>query len=491
MPISQPGSGPFGYSSPFDYFNLLVNDRIIDLMVEQTNLYANQEINRLQVTRSSRLKAWKETDHFEMRRFLGLLLHMGPNQSPKISSLWSQDPMYRNDFYKNVMSRNRFQLILRFWHFSDNASRSSDRLEKIRPLLDHFNNRMSEIYYPECKLSIDESMMLWRGRLCFRQYIPDKKHKYGIKLYELCESRGLIFQIRIHNSVRYENEHAQNMGQAAAIVQDLMESGDGYMNKGHIIHADNWYNSVALAQYCTENSTYICGTLRVNRKGNPIAVTKKKLSKGEMIWRHNNSLAVCKWKDKRDVLVISNMHCPEIIDVRNHKGQRKKKPNIIQSYNEGMSGIDHSDQMLSYHTSLRKSLRWYKKLGVHLIEMLLYNSFLLYIDGTTENQRRNGRYFSFLTFREEVVKTLVGNQSFIFNESQDNSTAQFHYLESLPPTNTKTNPTKRCMRCYALGIRREVRYFCPVCITQPSLCVDPCFRKHHEVRSETINRIWN
>jgi hypothetical protein len=34
--------------------------------------------------------------------------------------------------------------------------------------------------------------VLWRGRLIFRQYIKNKKHKYGVKMYMLAEPWGLI-----------------------------------------------------------------------------------------------------------------------------------------------------------------------------------------------------------------------------------------------------------------------------------------------------------
>lgn len=43
-----------------------------------------------------------------------------------------------------------------------------------------------------------------------------------------------------------------------------------------------------------------------------------------------------------------------------------------------MSGIDRQDQMTSYYPVERKTLRWYKKIGVHCIHLLLINSYFLY-----------------------------------------------------------------------------------------------------------------
>ena len=35
--------------------------------------------------------------------------------------------------------------------------------------------------------------------------------------------------------------------------------------------------------------------------------------------------------------------------------------------------------MLSYHSALRKTVRWYKKVGVHMVEMFLMNAFYMYV----------------------------------------------------------------------------------------------------------------
>ena len=70
--------------------------------------------------------------------------------------------------FSKVMSKNRFQLILRFWHFVDNNTAGPGRLRKIVPIVERLNNTMNTIYIPDKDLSVDESMMLWRGCLVSR-----------------------------------------------------------------------------------------------------------------------------------------------------------------------------------------------------------------------------------------------------------------------------------------------------------------------------------
>ena len=79
------------------------------------------------------------------------------------------------------MSRNRFQLLLRFMHFSDNQRPNNDQLFEVRKLLDLLEN-FTKCKKPGKTVTIDETMVPWRGRLLFRQYNPGKAHKYGLLL---------------------------------------------------------------------------------------------------------------------------------------------------------------------------------------------------------------------------------------------------------------------------------------------------------------------
>ena len=108
-----------------------------------------------------------------------------------------------------------------------------------------------------------------------------------------------------------------------------------------------------------------------------------------MIWRIKNDVSVCKWKDKRDVLTISNAHSPTLIKVTNRLGKEKEKPNTVRDYNDSMSGIDRSDQILSYHSGLRKTLRWYKKAGVHILEIFVTKAFYIYRTFPSNNPSRH------------------------------------------------------------------------------------------------------
>ena len=56
-----------------------------------------------------------------------------------------------------------------------------------------------------------------------------------------------------------------------------------------------------------------------------------------------------------------------------------------------------------------------------------------------------------------------------------------HYMDLIPPTATKANAARKCVQCAKHGIRKETHYFCQTCMSQPALCVVPCFQQFHTV----------
>ena len=99
--------------------------------------------------------------------------------------------MYNYDFVRNNISRDRFFLLMRMLHFNDNDTfEQNRRIYKIEPILEMLRNNFKSVYSPGKKLVVDESLVPFKGRIIFRQYIPVKSHKYGIKLYKLCTVNG-------------------------------------------------------------------------------------------------------------------------------------------------------------------------------------------------------------------------------------------------------------------------------------------------------------
>ena len=65
-----------------------------------------------------------------------------------------------------------------------------------------------------------------------------------------------------------------------------------------------------------------------------------------------------------------------------------------------MGGVDEGDQLMSYYSFLCRSVKWWRKLFVHMLNILMLNASILYNKFATEKATHEG-------FREAVVKNLV------------------------------------------------------------------------------------
>ena len=105
---------------------------------------------------------------------------MGVVQIPDIRLYWSENSMYGNGRIKRIMKRDRFLSILKHLHFVDNETcRVEDPLYKIRDFMKEILLAFKSTVKPRKTVVIDESMILWRGRLRFHQYIKGKRHNMG------------------------------------------------------------------------------------------------------------------------------------------------------------------------------------------------------------------------------------------------------------------------------------------------------------------------
>ncbi|KAJ8951408.1 hypothetical protein NQ314_007679 [Rhamnusium bicolor] len=172
------------------------------------------------------------------------------------------------------------------------------------------------------------------------------------------------------------------------------------LDVGHSIYMDNFYNSYDLAIKLLDRQTYYTGTLRVDRKHTPQEVKSQKLKAGETIARYSNGVLVGKWRDKRDVAYISTEFTNEMVTYRDKIERERQKSLPIYMYNKYMGGVDRQDQLMSYYPCERKTLRWYKKILFHILQMLLLNLYLLFKKFTNSRM-------SIYDFRLQIVGGLV------------------------------------------------------------------------------------
>ena len=87
----------------------MISDDILDLLVIETNRYAHEHSAN-----------FIETNRIEMIKIMALVDYMGIVALPEISLYWSRKHLYNLNLPRSIMSRDRFLVLLRYFHVSDN-----------------------------------------------------------------------------------------------------------------------------------------------------------------------------------------------------------------------------------------------------------------------------------------------------------------------------------------------------------------------------------
>jgi hypothetical protein len=60
------------------------------------------------------------------------------------------------------------------------------------------NDTHAKFYNPSENLVVDKVTVLFKGRVIFKQYIPKKHKRYGIKTYKLFNMTGCTYNISVN-----------------------------------------------------------------------------------------------------------------------------------------------------------------------------------------------------------------------------------------------------------------------------------------------------
>lgn len=472
-----------------DFFQLYFTDAVWNHIVDQTNLYAEQK--RGPEERS----IWYALTVDEFKAWIALTLNMGIVKKPSLRLYWSTEAVFKTPFFSAVMARDRYFQIMRYLHFVDNREEVKDKnapgydkLFKVRKLLDLLLPRFVEVYSPERNLSIDETLIKFKGKIYFRQFIPIKPGRFGIKCFTLAEASsgyGLVSKVYTGK----ENGVVQtDLGRKA--VMGLMES---YLDKGYKLYMDNYYTSVPLFQDLEGRGTLACGTVRSNRKGLPKDITDvhneevKALKRGESVYRQKNTITCVGWKDSKMVYMLattplsptSNVEVERSVKVGN-KWQKTavSQPSVISDYNQNMGGVDLSDQRVTTYARLMKGSVWYYKIFFYLLELSISNAQIL-----MAKSFRNAP--KMLAFRKAVVEQLVNGRTFRLTERDPEPAAPIpHFRFNRDHFHYPTAHSNR-LACKVHIQRVDTQYSCAVCGVR--MCPHPCFMRYHTMEDYYFN----
>lgn len=101
-----------------------------------------------------------------------------------------------------------------------------------------------------------------------------------------------------------------------------------------------FYNSFDLARKLSDNKTHCTGILQSGRQKIPIDVISAKLKKRETVATYAQGIMTAKWKDRREVLYISNVYNDTMVEMKNKRKEKVSEPLSIVQYNKYIKNAD-------------------------------------------------------------------------------------------------------------------------------------------------------
>ncbi|CAG2218487.1 unnamed protein product [Mytilus edulis] len=258
---------------PTDFLKLFLTDMLIENLINEADRYA---LKQKEQHPNQNKMAWVKPTVPEMNAFLGLCFQMGVDRKPSTKMYWSTDHFLHTPVFPNTMSRDRFTQIMRYLHFSNSeleplpGAENYDPLFKVKPLVNHFNACFNQEYNPKRNVTVDECMIPFKGRVQFRQYMPAKPHKWGVKVWMLAESQSSYIKI----IDIYPGRRATPQLHLASNVVKRCLQGAQLEGKGYHVYTDNFFSSPELFEDLFQNYgiTAACETVRINRRGLPVDI---------------------------------------------------------------------------------------------------------------------------------------------------------------------------------------------------------------------------
>nr|CAI5837223.1 unnamed protein product [Callosobruchus analis] len=208
-----------------------------------------------------------------------------------------------------------------------------------------------------------------------RQYIKNKPHKWGYKVFVIAGVSGIILDFipyqgsvtftELKRTKNHVSAYESSLGVGASVVIALCRSLPDPANS--VIYFDNYFSGLPLFHYLKQNMNIrSLGTLCPNRiAGCPIETGKILTKQGRGSFDFKTDVTqggVIKWVDNKCVLLGSTLYGVNKMSnaVRFSKSAGKRVdvtyPNIVNKYNKHMGGVDKANALVVQDTKQSKTV---------------------------------------------------------------------------------------------------------------------------------------
>lgn len=219
-----------------------------------------------------------------------------------------------------------------------------------------------------------------KNRVIFIQYMPNKRHaRFGIKKFEICDSEtGYVLHTALYSGKDFLEDG--NYLFTHKVVMELMTKTNT-LDKFHNLFTDNFYTKLPIAQTLISRNTFLTGTVNKNTKDLSKNVVNANLGAPDSIYFRKGPCLLVGYKQKRThkpvFLITTGCHA-ENKGIISRGGLQVRKPVLIHKYNLFMGGVDMKDKSIYHTTTARSSPRYWKKIFYNLLDMAIFDAWILY-----------------------------------------------------------------------------------------------------------------
>ena len=347
-----PTHGTDGVKTIADSFYGFMTNEMLEEIVKYSNAEGQARYLRKELAESN----WNDINVIELKAAIGLLFLMGLLGKNKLNmrQLWENSPI-QAPIFKATMSRDRFETILSVLRFDNQSTREirreRDKFAAIRDIWTLFQNNCKNNFQPYEYVTIDEQLLGFRGRCPFKQYIPSKPDKYGIKIW-ICADVKTCY---VYNCMPYLGRQPGELRQENVGAKTVCALLEPLYNSGRNVTVDNFFTSVPLANELLSKKITLVGTLRKNKTEIPVEfLPNRRREIGSSLFGFQNQLSLVSFvpQKNKSVVLLSSMHHDNKIDIETGK------PDMIITYNETKGAVDTVDQLCHKYSVKRGTRRW-------------------------------------------------------------------------------------------------------------------------------------
>ena len=452
------------FTDMFESFHSIVDDEVVELLRRYTNTYAMQKGIVL------------DASFEEMYVFLAIHYFSGYHQLPYKELYWNTSEDCDTKLIRKSMSRNRFRLINKCLHMSNNENLARDnKFAKVLPISNILRQKFRKYSKPEQNISVDEAMIRYYGRHGCKQFVKGKPIRFGFKVWSCNNVDGYLLDFEFYQGATGGTGTRQEFGLGASVVIDLVDRLPG---RGYHVFCDRFFTGLPMIQCLSEKGISVTGTIQKNRLRDCPLKDKHLQNRGDHEECITESkILVLKWQDNAEVFLASSASSVHPVSTASRYSVKEKRridiqqPFIVKQYNKNMGGTDLMDNHVNTYRISIRGKKWWNCIFSWLFDVAMSNAWLMY--------RRNHSTISQLSFRRQVVRDLFlkyGANKVVSSDSgrrkvpmSSRFDGNHHWIVSVPSQlrcalpQCLSRPKSKCEKCnVGLCLKCFKQYHCPL-----------------------------